>query len=359
MLCVRKPTVSNSMLSPERQDDVDLSFDTTLFSPISYEDNEDDLVDQNSQDNKNQLIYNSLKSKSNFSSSCSRSSVLRICRNEGSPPVSIINNKNADETPDSRAAYTRAVRSMSIGGRSPSPEHDLTTIGSPRSLSSGKRSRARARGRRSDVSKGGSPTPVETLIIMNLPFTLTKAELEAFLECDPQTAGAEVSLKEKQGGGFSGMAFVAYPDVSSAIAARECLIEKDMGGRKVRVEFKARSRANSITSPGNSPNMRPRAFSQPSGSVPAILGQPPRIKAVYFSERPRSESMRSHTNAFSASVGKPASFVGSGSKSFGKQHNRQQCFPIRQPIGPSGDGRGFRQHRSASLGARPLSSSAR
>eukprot|EP00035_Acanthoeca_spectabilis_P021805 m.440319 g.440319 ORF g.440319 m.440319 type:complete len:523 (-) comp18504_c0_seq1:1875-3443(-) len=79
----------------------------------------------------------------------------------------------------------------------------------------------------------------EILVLKNLPFTSTEAELSKFvLEATSCPPPVDFTARRTAAGTFSGMAFVRYTNVASAEAACRALDGVTIGDREIRVEFK-------------------------------------------------------------------------------------------------------------------------
>jgi len=87
--------------------------------------------------------------------------------------------------------------------------------------------------------------PDTILVLKNLPFTLKQDQLHEILLSLSTTIPQSISLHYDNAGVFRGMAFIKYRQLEDAIQVYELLNGMDVGGRKVRVEYK-RKAANNI-----------------------------------------------------------------------------------------------------------------
>lgn len=94
--------------------------------------------------------------------------------------------------------------------------------------------------------------PDTILVLKNLPFTLKQDQLHEILLSLSTTIPQSISLHYDNAGVFRGMAFIKYRQLEDAIQVYELLNGMDVGGRKVRVEYK-RKNANATTPRGNVP----------------------------------------------------------------------------------------------------------
>jgi len=94
--------------------------------------------------------------------------------------------------------------------------------------------------------------PDTILVLKNLPFTLKQDQLHEILLSLSTTIPQSISLHYDNAGVFRGMAFIKYRQLEDAIQVYELLNGMDVGGRKVRVEYK-RKNANATTPRGNAP----------------------------------------------------------------------------------------------------------
>lgn len=91
--------------------------------------------------------------------------------------------------------------------------------------------------------------PDTILVLKNLPFTLKQDQLHEILLSLSTTIPQSISLHYDNAGVFRGMAFIKYRQLDDAIQVYELLNGMDVGGRKVRVEYK-RKAANATTPRG-------------------------------------------------------------------------------------------------------------
>lgn len=94
--------------------------------------------------------------------------------------------------------------------------------------------------------------PDTILVLKNLPFTLKQDQLHEILLSLSTTIPQSISLHYDNAGVFRGMAFIKYRQLEDAIQVYELLNGMDVGGRKVRVEYK-RKNANAAAQKGNAP----------------------------------------------------------------------------------------------------------
>lgn len=92
--------------------------------------------------------------------------------------------------------------------------------------------------------------PDTILVLKNLPFTLKQDQLHEILLSLSTTIPQSISLHYDNAGVFRGMAFIKYRQLDDAIQVYELLNGMDVGGRKVRVEYK-RKAANATTPRGS------------------------------------------------------------------------------------------------------------
>lgn len=90
-----------------------------------------------------------------------------------------------------------------------------------------------------------SPTPEKPdtiLVLKNLPFSLKQDQLQEILMMMNTTAPQSINLHFDNMGVFRGMAFIKYRLLDDAIKVYEALNGYDVGGRKVRVEYKRKNK---------------------------------------------------------------------------------------------------------------------
>jgi len=86
--------------------------------------------------------------------------------------------------------------------------------------------------------------PDTILVLKNLPFTLKQDQLHEILLSLSTTIPQSISLHYDNAGVFRGMAFIKYRQLEDAIQVYELLNGMDVGGRKVRVEYKRKPANN-------------------------------------------------------------------------------------------------------------------
>jgi len=86
--------------------------------------------------------------------------------------------------------------------------------------------------------------PDTILVLKNLPFTLKQDQLHEILLSLSTTIPQSISLHYDTAGVFRGMAFIKYRQLEDAIQVYELLNGMDVGGRKVRVEYKRKPAGN-------------------------------------------------------------------------------------------------------------------
>lgn len=87
--------------------------------------------------------------------------------------------------------------------------------------------------------------PDTILVLKNLPFTLKQDQLHEILLSLSTTIPQSISL-HYDNGVFKGMAFIKYRQIEDAIQVYELLNGMDVGGRKVRVEYKRKPAAKAL-----------------------------------------------------------------------------------------------------------------
>lgn len=90
--------------------------------------------------------------------------------------------------------------------------------------------------------------PDTILVLKNLPFTLKQDQLHEILLSLSTTIPQSISL-HFDNGVFRGMAFIKYRQLDDAIQVYELLNGMDVGGRKVRVEYKRKPAAKAVDIP--------------------------------------------------------------------------------------------------------------
>lgn len=88
--------------------------------------------------------------------------------------------------------------------------------------------------------------PDTILVLKNLPFTLKQDQLHEILLSLSTTIPQSISLHYDNVGVFRGMAFIKYRQIEDAIQVYELLNGMDVGGRKVRVEYKRKPANNNV-----------------------------------------------------------------------------------------------------------------
>lgn len=97
-----------------------------------------------------------------------------------------------------------------------------------------------------------SPTPEKPdtiLVLKNLPFSLKQDQLQEILMMMNTTAPQSINLHFDNMGVFRGMAFIKYRLLDDAIKVYEALNGYDVGGRKVRVEYKRKNKGQQTDIP--------------------------------------------------------------------------------------------------------------
>jgi len=97
-----------------------------------------------------------------------------------------------------------------------------------------------------------SPTPEKPdtiLVLKNLPFSLKQDQLQEILMMMNTTAPQSINLHFDNMGVFRGMAFIKYRLLDDAIKVYEALNGYDVGGRKVRVEYKRKNKGQQTDVP--------------------------------------------------------------------------------------------------------------
>lgn len=84
--------------------------------------------------------------------------------------------------------------------------------------------------------------PDTILVLKNLPFSLKQDQLQEILMAMNTTAPQSINLHFDNMGVFRGMAFIKYRALDDAIKVYEALNGYDVGGRKVRVEYKRKNK---------------------------------------------------------------------------------------------------------------------
>jgi len=84
--------------------------------------------------------------------------------------------------------------------------------------------------------------PDTILVLKNLPFSLKQDQLQEILMAVNTTAPQSINLHFDNMGVFRGMAFIKYRLLEDAIKVYEALNGYDVGGRKVRVEYKRKNK---------------------------------------------------------------------------------------------------------------------
>eukprot|EP01113_Clastostelium_recurvatum_P050769 TRINITY_DN969_c0_g1_i1.p1 TRINITY_DN969_c0_g1~~TRINITY_DN969_c0_g1_i1.p1 ORF type:complete len:465 (-),score=126.80 TRINITY_DN969_c0_g1_i1:163-1557(-) len=95
-----------------------------------------------------------------------------------------------------------------------------------------------------------SEKPDTILVLKNLPFSLKQDQLEDLLKPLSENLPQSVNL-HYEGGVFKGMAFIKYRQLEEAVKVFDNLNGVDVGGRKVRVEYKRKHKEKAVVgSPG-------------------------------------------------------------------------------------------------------------
>jgi len=87
------------------------------------------------------------------------------------------------------------------------------------------------------------------LVLKNLPFSLKQDQLQEILMAMNTTAPQSINLHFDNMGVFRGMAFIKYRSLDDAIKVYEALNGYDVGGRKVRVEYKRKNKGQQTDIP--------------------------------------------------------------------------------------------------------------
>lgn len=104
----------------------------------------------------------------------------------------------------------------------------------------------------SSSSSATSPVvekPDTILVLKNLPFSLKQDQLQEILMAVNSTAPQSINLHFDNMGVFRGMAFIKYRLLDDAIKVYEALNGYDVGGRKVRVEYKRKNKGQQADIP--------------------------------------------------------------------------------------------------------------
>jgi RNA recognition motif-containing protein len=91
--------------------------------------------------------------------------------------------------------------------------------------------------------------PDTILVLKNLPFSLKQDQLQEILMAMNTTAPQSINLHFDNMGVFRGMAFIKYRSLDDAIKVYESLNGYDVGGRKVRVEYKRKNKGQQTDIP--------------------------------------------------------------------------------------------------------------
>jgi RNA recognition motif-containing protein len=91
--------------------------------------------------------------------------------------------------------------------------------------------------------------PDTILVLKNLPFSLKQDQLQEILMAMNTTAPQSINLHFDNMGVFRGMAFIKYRAIDDAIKVYESLNGYDVGGRKVRVEYKRKNKGQQLDIP--------------------------------------------------------------------------------------------------------------
>jgi len=91
--------------------------------------------------------------------------------------------------------------------------------------------------------------PDTILVLKNLPFSLKQDQLQEILMAVNTTAPQSINLHFDNMGVFRGMAFIKYRLLDDAIKVFEALNGYDVGGRKVRVEYKRKNKGQQVDIP--------------------------------------------------------------------------------------------------------------
>eukprot|EP01119_Soliformovum_irregulare_P025790 TRINITY_DN9642_c0_g1_i1.p1 TRINITY_DN9642_c0_g1~~TRINITY_DN9642_c0_g1_i1.p1 ORF type:complete len:474 (+),score=111.94 TRINITY_DN9642_c0_g1_i1:24-1424(+) len=129
-----------------------------------------------------------------------------------------------------------------------------------------------------------------TLVFKNLPFQLRLEQLEAIL-AEFETKPVNVSYLYDSAGMFRGMAFVKYRVVSEALKVFELLNNRDIQGRKLRIEYKRKAKEAETNVEEDSKRMMEQllTFSSGGSSVPELAfpcsGSYQRKQIHHFAEK--------------------------------------------------------------------------
>eukprot|EP00026_Physarum_polycephalum_P006846 Phypoly_transcript_06899.p1 GENE.Phypoly_transcript_06899~~Phypoly_transcript_06899.p1 ORF type:complete len:561 (+),score=136.85 Phypoly_transcript_06899:93-1685(+) len=102
------------------------------------------------------------------------------------------------------------------------------------------------------TSPAAAPPPEKPdtiLVLKNLPFSLKQDQLQEILMAMNTTAPQSINLHFDNMGVFRGMAFIKYRALDDAIKVYEALNGYDVGGRKVRVEYKRKNKGQQTDIP--------------------------------------------------------------------------------------------------------------
>eukprot|EP01112_Ceratiomyxa_fruticulosa_P004050 TRINITY_DN1439_c0_g1_i7.p1 TRINITY_DN1439_c0_g1~~TRINITY_DN1439_c0_g1_i7.p1 ORF type:complete len:467 (-),score=116.69 TRINITY_DN1439_c0_g1_i7:236-1636(-) len=112
--------------------------------------------------------------------------------------------------------------------------------------------------------------PDTILVLKNLPFSLKQDQLEEILRPLSENVPQSVNL-HYEGGIFKGMAFIKYKHIEEAIKVFDALNGLDVGGRKVRVEYKRKNK-DKVNSPSSIVS---------SGEVPPEWSEDEELKKIW------------------------------------------------------------------------------
>ena len=83
--------------------------------------------------------------------------------------------------------------------------------------------------------------PSKTLFIGNIPFEMSDADLNKLFRDVKNVIDVRVAI-DRRTGQPRGFAHADFKDIDSAVAGKDALVDKELYGRKLRVDFSAGSR---------------------------------------------------------------------------------------------------------------------
>jgi RNA recognition motif-containing protein len=161
----------------------------------------------------------------------------------------VIDGLNKTEFDGNYITVERAAKGTPGRGTRTSPQSTGITVGTPLTPTT----QSVVFGTPTAISSTPSAEKPDTILVLkNLPFTLKQDQLQEILYSLSPSPPQSINL-HYDGGMFKGMAFIKYRLLDDAIKVYEALNGLDVGGRKVRVEYKRKNNAKAGAVPPDVP----------------------------------------------------------------------------------------------------------